>query len=135
MVGQNDAGVNVISEMVFLPPVWIKYAVYDNADGEMVIDEWFSATQKAGDGWMLHPAFIPSPNGLLLGKRAAGTAIIGGKSVFVCNETLSSAFVNESNIANLRSLDRTWHGYSVYERWLLNDLIMAEYITTDMETV
>ena len=55
VVAQKTGGGDIISEMAYVPPCWVKHHVYNNDDDDMVIDLWFSMSDE-GPGWMLHPA-------------------------------------------------------------------------------
>ena len=121
---------DVKSEMAFVPPCWEKCHVYDNDDGDMVIDLWFSATRQTEDGWFLDPAFARSPNGFLHGTCLTSNpyVIVGGERVWVYCSTPEAAaeYISLQHISNLKRLDPKWHYWSIYERRLLLDLLTAE---------
>lgn len=125
---------DVVSEMVYVMPCWIKYRVYDNDDGDMVIDLWFSAQQKEGDGWMLHPAFKRSPNGFLHAVHPAkGVSAPSAEYVYVSNPAYGAASVEQKYMNNLNKLEvgsenGPWHFASIYELRLISDLITAEML-------
>ena len=121
---------DVKSEMAFVPPCWEKCRVYDNDDGDMVIDLWFSATRQTGNGWFLDPAFKRSPNGFLHGTCLPidPYVMVSGerKWVYCSTPGVDKTHVDSSLIFNLRQLDPKWHYWSIYERRLLLDLLTAE---------
>ena len=131
----GDTGLT--SNMAFVPPCWIKYRVYDNEDGDLTIDMWFSATAKTGDGWMLHPAFAGAQDGFWHGTCLASSATAGGKSYAVSKPDVAAATGTSpwGNIQNNQAADNTWHVYNIYEQRLLLDLMMAEYVTIDPSKV
>ncbi|WP_298779168.1 hypothetical protein, partial [uncultured Fretibacterium sp.] len=121
---------DVKSEMAFVPPCWEKCRVYDNDDGDMVIDLWFSATRQTGDGWFLDPAFTRSPNGFLHGTCLPidPYVMVSGerKWVYCSTPGVDATHTDPTYIFNLRQLDSKWHYWSIYERRLLLDLLTAE---------
>lgn len=154
VIGQTAAsgGTNVTSEMVYVPPVWEKCSVYEDSEGDLIIDLWFSATPKSGDGWFLDPAFARSPNGFLHSTSlvssgsslyrngvyagycyrsnpfAAGVGYAGGSGA----GDIDLVYFNNLNIADAKS---PWHGWTIYERRLLLDLAAAEYMTQNKNAV
>lgn len=136
----SDAGTNFIGEMIYVPPCWIKHRVYDNGDGDMVIDLWFSANERSGDGWMLHPAFARSRNGFLHGvhpARVMATKKSGGE-YFYMSTPRTSGYFNDApqepmdvlnQIVEGGSNSAPWHFVSIYEYMLLADLITAEFLS------
>lgn len=131
VVGKNGQGENVESEMVFVPPCWMKHRVYDNDDGDMVIDLWFSATMQTSDGWRLDPAFTGTPNGFLLARHVAISASIvpEGKTVLISKQkNYQNTIADRFN--NLRNIDPSWHLWTIYERRLFRDLMSARYLAT-----
>lgn len=122
------------SSMAFVPPCWIKHAVYDNDDGDMVIDLWFSPTPQTGDGWILHPAFDLAQDGLYI-----DTCLCTRKSA--ANNTL--CYVSAEDMAPLSlggyasAINATISAapgrrvWNIYERRLLLDLMTCEYCTTN----
>lgn len=127
----------VKSEMAFVPPCWEKYRVYDNDDGDMVVDLWFSATRQTGDGWFLDPAFARSPNGFLHGTclpHNAKVKIKGeGERIVHSSEPGRAAdyYVDTTYLESMKRLDSRWHYWSIYERRLLLDLLTAEKASLD----
>ena len=121
----------VKSEMAFVLPCWEKYRVYDNDDGDMVIDLWFSATKQTGDGWFLDPAFVKSPNGFLHGTCLPHDVKVkikgaGEQTVYSSEPGVSPYYVYSMYINAMKQLDPKWHYWSIYERRLLLDLLTAE---------
>ena len=135
VLGKDSGGVNVVSEMAFVPPVWEKCNVYDNADGDMVIDLWFSATPKSGDGWFLDPAFAKSPNGFLHGVALTSTASsitispgVTASSVPISKTGVTGVGMTMSSLRTLKEkFNIAWHSWTIYERRLLLDLMAAEH--------
>lgn len=138
-MGQDSDNNDISSAMAFIPPCWIKYSVYDNDDGDMVIDMWFSAAPQTGDGWMLHPAFIKSPAGILISRATVSQAsstngnipvsVIGTTGARVSN-TVWDALGTTAQL-----YDEGLHIWNIYERMLLFDLIAAEYCTLDWNKI
>ena len=132
VVGKNAQGADVKSEMAFVPPCWTKYAVYENDEGDMVIDLWFSPTETKSPGWILDPAFSRSPNGLYIGRKFAGYTQVqhGGSFIYVAvsNSNLPPYANSDTYIENLRIMDSTWHSWNIYERRLILDLMTAEHL-------
>ena len=129
VVGKNSQGKNVESEMVFVPPCWMKHRVYDNDDGDMVIDLWFSATPQTGDGWRMDPAFTRTPNGFLLARHVAALEYIvpERKTVLISKQNNSQGLISPG-LSELRSVDSSWHLWTIYERRLFRDLMSARYL-------
>ena len=128
VVGQNSSGDDVSSEMAFLPPCWVRLHVYEDEDGDLVIDQWFSATDQTGDGWFLHPAFRRSPDGVLIGHNHGRYESINTGYVFISSEQNPHAVstYEARYMAHMKTLDARWHNETVYERRLLVDLFVAE---------
>lgn len=135
VVAQKAGGENIVSEMAYVPPCWIKHRVYDNDDGDMVIDLWFSMSNEGPD-WILAPAFARSPNGILISTCFSSNAVtehnksiyasvpgVAGANVFL------AANVDELNILETGSRNGSWHVPTIYERQLLLDLMAAEFTT------
>lgn len=121
------AGEDFYSDMKYIMPCWIKLRVYDDEEGSMVIDEWFSASDMSHhEGWILHPAFERSPHGILVGVSTANTVNIGGKNCCVSVKGNNGGTYAEVDMTNLIALDPTWHNITIYERQLLCDLCAAE---------
>ena len=139
LLGKGTSGQDIESDMVFIPPVWEKCNVYDNADGDMVIDLWFSATPQSGDGWFLDPAFAKSPYGFLHGAGLCYPTVVGGVNGIAVSDLskTGTAFVRSisasSEVGKLNTLEGQtgWHPWSIYERRLITDLAQAEYLTMD----
>ena len=128
------------SSVAYIPPCWIKYAVYDNDDGDMVIDLWFCPYAKPGVGWMLHPTFETSPKGFYHGTCLAAKAQDnGGASYFVSQYDRAGEPLKDSSdfdsLNNLFGKDSSWHVWNIYERRLLLDLMQAEFATFLAESV
>ena len=129
---------SVVSEMVYVPPCWIKHRVYDNDNGDMVIDLWFSAMEKTGDGWMLHPAFKRSPNGFLHAVRPArGDLAPSIGYVYISTASHGAINVEQKYMDNLNRLETgtlngPWHYASIYELRLISDLIAAETLKLEI---
>lgn len=122
---------DVKSEMAFIPPCWEKCRIYENDDGDMVVDLWFSASRQTGDGWFLDPAFARSPNGFLHGTclpRVERVAIGGGgqKEVYCSTPGVQAGWVHREIIQAMKNIDPKWHYWTIYERRLLLDLLAAE---------
>lgn len=140
LLGKGTSGQDIESDMVFIPPVWEKCNVYDNADGDMVIDLWFSATPQSGDGWFLDPAFAKSPYGFLHGAGLCHQTVVGGVNGIAVSDLSKSGTVSirsisvSSEVSKLNTLEGQtgWHPWSIYERRLIADLAQAEYLTMDM---
>ena len=123
----GDTGLT--SNMAFVAPCWIKLNVYDNDDGDMVMDLWFSATPQSGDGWMLHPAFADAGDGFWHGTCIPTTSngyLISAPDVAGARGSSVWPYIN-----NNKNQDAGWHIFSIYEQRLLLDLMMAEHLTTD----
>ena len=120
----------VVSEMAFIPPCWEKCRVYENDDGDMVIDLWFSAMPQNGDGWFLDPAFAKSPHGFLHGTCLPNTVGVKNNGVNVTVYRSSAGVLGGDTyslfIQNMKTLSPTWHYWTIYERRLLLDLLTAE---------
>ena len=117
------------SSVAFIPPCWIKYSVYDNDDEDMVIDLWFSPTPQDGEGWILHPAFANDVDGFYHGKYLASEHVISYSS-YPQSAYGRTASDDISMIDTLRSrFDSKWRIWTLYERRLLLDLMMAEHAT------
>lgn len=121
---------DVKSEMAFIPPCWEKCRVYDNDDGDMVVDLWFSASRQTGDGWFLDPAFARSPNGFLHGTCLPRVLeiTIGGKQkkVYCSTPGVEPGDIKSTTLQTMKGVDPKWHYWSIYERRLLLDLLTAE---------
>lgn len=134
-LGQQPDGSSVVSEMCFVPPCWTKHNIYNNPDGDMTIDLWFSATPREGDGWRLDPAFTRSPNGFLLGRRFSKKQTVqhasGNLPVYVSAAPEWGGDITMPPLANLNVINSgnsygDWHFETFYERRLLLDLAAAE---------
>ena len=128
------------SSVAYIPPCWIKYAIYDNDGGDMVIDLWFCPYAKPDAGWMLYPAFENSPKGFYHGTCLAAKAQdSGGASYFVSQyDRAGDPLLHSSDFDGLNNLftqDSTWHVWNIYERRLLLDLMQAEFSTFLAESV
>lgn len=131
----NVTGQRVATDfyVAFVPPCWMKYRVYDNDDGDMVIDMWYSPTPQTGDGWRLDMAFTRCPNGFYHCRYMPRTGGIynpaylgdGATSAVTTNHE-----VNQFPLLMNASTPRV-HMWTIYERRLLLDLMMAEYATLD----
>ena len=121
---------DVKSEMAFIPPCWEKCRIYENDDGDMVVDLWFSASRQTGDGWFLDPAFARSPNGFLHGtclpKKTSVTISGSPKEVYCSTSGVRCDPFAPRWMEPLKALDPKWHFWNVYERRLLLDLLTAE---------
>lgn len=122
---------DITSTVAYLQPCWIRYNVYDNDDGDMVIDLWFSPTPKIGDGWMLHPAFTNDPNGIYIATCLS--SMQGNYAVSAYGE--GAYLTNLAPVSALINLDPTWHVWSIYEHRLLFDLMQAEYGTFGVSAI
>lgn len=134
VVAQKTGGGDIISEMAYVPPCWIKHHVYNNNDDDMVIDLWFSMS-KGGSDWILHPAFTRSPNGFLHATCFSSTELTaGGNSIYVSAPNVAGYMYLEPqhldalNILETGSKVGPWHITTIYERQLLWDLMAAEYL-------
>lgn len=116
------------SEMAFIPPCWEKCHVYNNDDGDMVVDLWFSASRQTGDGWFLDPAFARSPNGFLHGTCLPHEEYIdnNGNKVYISTPGVQAGGVYREFIRSMKNIDSKWHYWTIYERRLLLDLLAAE---------
>ena len=134
VVAQKEGGEEIISEMAYIPPCWEKYHIYNNDDGDMVIDLWFSMS-KGGSDWMLHPAFTRSPNGFLHATCFSSTATTAqGKTIYVSVPNVKGyvypepQYLDALNVLETGSKVGPWHVTTIYERQLLWDLMAAEYL-------
>lgn len=146
-IGETSAGASVESQCAFVAPCWIKHAVYDDADGNMTIDLWFSPAPVAGDGWMLHPAFASDPGGFWHGTCVAARAysvtapgVSGSKDVLSSapgtSGTSGSDTTNDALLTSTSMLEGgAWRHWTLYERRLLLDLMMAEHRTFDAKKI
>lgn len=129
---------SLTSSMVFVPPCYMKYRVYDNDDGDMVIDTWYSLTPQTEDGWRLDMAFEGNEHGFYHGVCLPYKATGG---YYACKyETAGSTlagFANnvESELGKMQNLDNSWHVWTIYERRFLLDLMIAEYATFDSSKI
>ncbi|MBQ7263676.1 MAG: fibronectin type III domain-containing protein [Synergistaceae bacterium] len=146
-IGETSAGASVDSQCALVAPCWIKHAVYDDADGNMTIDLWFSPAPVTGDGWMLHPAFASDPGGFWHGTCVAARAqsvtapgVSGSKNVLFSapgtTGALGSETTNDALLTSTSMLEGgAWRHWTLYERRLLLDLMMAEHRTFDAKKI
>ena len=128
---------NAIHDMVFIPPSYMKCNVYDNDDGDLVIDTWYSPIPQEEEGWILEPSFVLNPNGYYIDIGLAHTIIVGGwEKNFACyvkdnnrNRICGTAPDVIPYINNLIAIDDSYHLWNMYERRYLLDLMAAEYCT------
>lgn len=142
MTQDTTTGQNIIGDMVFLPPCWEKVAVYNNHLGDMVIDLWFCATEKKGDGWFLDPAFRNSPNGILCSAGLGKLRTVSGIGDVLTAEPNASgnwyAYADRKKVYDkflAANISRDWHNYTFYEQRLIHDLMAAEFITNTVTAV
>lgn len=142
-LGKDYNNADVISEMVYFPPCWIKSHIYNNDDGDMVIDLWFSAQQREGNGWTLHPAFARSTSGFLYSKNFVDSKSVRHSSGLLrvyaslhtnSNNTSSRVPISQNYLSNLNLVETgssqgNWHFETFYERMLILDLVAAELLT------
>ena len=130
-------GETLTSSVALILPCWIKHSVYDNANGDMVIDMWFSPYPVSGDGWILHPAFKKCENGFYHGTRlACRLQDSDGKYYFLSKDSVSRYQYGNSTddrvtMNYLKTFDPLWHFWTIYELRLLFDLMQAEHCTFD----
>ena len=128
----GDTGLT--SNMAFVAPCWIKLNVYDNDDGDMAMDLWFSATPQSGDGWMLHPAFAQANDGLFIDTcLVAVKKAEDNKYYFVSAEDLTPTGYGsyKSYLTNTRNAAPNRKVWDIYARRLLLDLMTCEYTVSD----
>ena len=137
-----EIGESLSSSAALVLPCWIKYSVYDNANGDMVIDMWFSPYPMSGDGWILHPAFKKCENGFYHGTCLASRAQDTDNNYYFLSKEDTSGFGygNETSndrkaINNLKALDSSWRVWTIYELRLLFDLLQAEYCVFDVKNI
>ena len=128
----GDTGLT--SNVAFVRPCWIKLNVYDNEDGDMVMDLWFSATPQTGDGWILHPAFAEAQDGFWHGTCLATLNKGADSKNYAVSKVGEGVYANVS-LETLMTIDPKWHIWTLYERRLLLDLMMAEHLTFDASKV
>ena len=128
---------DIASSMVFVPPCYMKYRVYDNDDGDMVIDTWYSPTPQTEDGWRLDMAFARNEHGFYHGIYIPGRYNMANN--FYISSNISAIAGTPVDIAirvrNLKGHDNRWRIWTVYERRLLLDLMIAEYATVNIAAV
>ena len=126
----EDSG--IVNSMIFIPPCYMKYRVYDNNDGDMVIDTWYSPTPQTEDGWRLDMAFTKNTDGFYLATCLGNIATNNYyASEYNKNAYASNPVETINVIKNTQSLDEKFHLWTIYERRLLMDLMIAEYATLD----
>ena len=122
----GDTGLT--SSLALVPPCWMKHRVYDNDNGDMVIDTWYSPTPQEGDGWRLDMAFENSPNGFLHGTCMP---YLSAQNIYVSKYGTAGkdAYANYMGTYLDNTKSAGYHLWTIYERRLLLDLLMAEYRT------
>ena len=134
----NTTGTPMYSIMAYCAPCWIKHNVYDNDDGDMVIDMWFSPTPQTGNDWILHPAFAQNENGFLHGVSLL--TYLGPYDYFAYSNPINSTSntMDSTHFHRFQRMyenDPTWHVWTIYERMYLMDLMAAEYTTLDASKI
>ena len=137
LLGMESSNNEIRSAMKIVPQAYIKSHVYEDDKGDTVIDTWYSATEQKDDGWYLDPAFVLSPNGIMVSTYLVGT--VGSNSWMYkdTEQTLGNLNVRSlygrqpgkySPIPDVMKNDG-WHLWTIYERRLLLDLMTAETLT------
>ena len=138
----QTAGNLIYSTMAIVPKCYMKYSVYDNDDGDMVIDTWYSPTPQTEDGWRVDMAFENNSDGFYhdacLPKESALMHINGQSNIAVpvsAYDTAAKSFNPRNVLPYMKAIDDSWHLWTIYERRLLLDLMIAEYATLDASRV